>query len=199
MTLYTAKAIATVLDMTERNVRKLRAKGVIREAKPGLYELVPTVNAYINYLRGADAQEDTYTEQRARLTKAKAEAAELENGLRKNDLHETGEIEKALTVLVANLRTRMLALPAKLTPNIVQLEGDKNKVFDLLQGSIEEALEEMSHYENAFALPEGDKGGTNGTNAGRSGAVRGNAKGEKKTKKAAARKPKQAGKAEDVQ
>jgi len=83
MKLYTVKAIATMLDMTERNVRKLRAKGIIREAKPRLYELVPTVNAYINYIRGADAGEDTYTAERARLTKAKAEAAEMENRLRR--------------------------------------------------------------------------------------------------------------------
>lgn len=170
MKLYTAKAISVLLDMTERNVRKLRAKGIIHEAKPGLYELTPTVNAYINYLRGADADADDYTAQRARLAKAKADAAEQENRLRGKELHETDEIEKAISVLITNLRTRALALPAKLTPSIVQLEGDKNKIYDLLQTSIEEMLEEMSHYETAFELPEGEENGRSSNPSGEEGA-----------------------------
>lgn len=193
MKLYTVKAIATMLDMTERNVRKLKAKGVIREAKPGLYELVPTVNAYINYLRGEDAEGDTYTEARARLATAKAVAAENENRLRQKELHETGEVERAITVLVTNLRTRALALPAKLTPNIVALEGDKNKVYDLLQVSMEEMLNEMSKYENAFEVPEGEEDGRDKPDTGRTGASS-RADGEtKKAHKERVRKPRKTG------
>lgn len=158
MRLYTSKAMAAVLDMTDRNVRKLRAKGIIREAKPGLYELVPTVNAYINYLRGEDDSGDTYTEARARLASAKAEAAELDNGLRKKDLHETEEIERAITVLVTNLRTRALALPTKLAPKLAQLNGDEAACHDILLRELEEMLEEMSDYSNALELPEGEDG-----------------------------------------
>lgn len=47
MTLYTSKVIAQWLCLTERRVRQLRDEGVIVEARPGLYELQPTVARYI--------------------------------------------------------------------------------------------------------------------------------------------------------
>lgn len=157
MKLYTAEAIAIYLDMSTRNVRNLRKKKIIRETKPGLYELVPTVNDYINYLRGEDGSSDSYTEERAKLTRAKAEAAELETRLRKGELHETDEIEQSLSTFVANLRSRALGLPAKLTPNLAQMGGDNIGIYDLLDKSMKELLEETSNYETAFALAEGSE------------------------------------------
>ena len=52
MTLYTSKVIAQWLCLTERRVRQLRDEGVIVEARPGLYDLQPTVARYIKYLGG---------------------------------------------------------------------------------------------------------------------------------------------------
>lgn len=46
MTLYTSKVVAQWLCLTERRVRQLRDEGVIVEARPGLYELQPTVARY---------------------------------------------------------------------------------------------------------------------------------------------------------
>ena len=59
MTLYTSKVIAQWLCLTERRVRQLRDEGVIVEARPGLYELQPTVARYIKYLGGAGKDFDT--------------------------------------------------------------------------------------------------------------------------------------------
>ena len=53
MTLYTSKVVAQWLCLTERRVRQLRDEGVIVEARPGLYELQPTVARYITYIGGA--------------------------------------------------------------------------------------------------------------------------------------------------
>jgi len=87
-------------------------------------------------------------------------------------------------VLVTNLRTRALALPAKLTPNIVALEGDKDKVYDLLAASMEEMLEEMSNYNKAFELPEDDTDGRGaaGTGGAKAGARADSPKGKGKKK-----------------
>lgn len=57
MTLYTSKVIAQWLCLTERRVRQLRDEGVIVEARPGLYELQPTVARYIKYLGGAGKED----------------------------------------------------------------------------------------------------------------------------------------------
>lgn len=181
MKLYTAEAIAIYLDMSTRNVRNLRKKKIIRETKPGLYELIPTVNAYINYLRGEDGSSDSYTEERAKLTRAKAEAAEMETRLRKGELHETAEVEQALSTFATNLRSRALGLPAKLTPSLAQMGGDNVGIYDLLDKSMRELLEETSKYEAAFALPEGsedERGRADRSGAAASGRNHGKEKAE---------------------
>ena len=110
MTLYTSKVVAQWLCLTERRVRQLRDEGVIVEARPGLYELQPTVARYITYIGGAG--KETLTNERMKLTRAKREAAELENELRKGEVHRTEDIERGIKSMFLNIRSRFLALPA---------------------------------------------------------------------------------------
>ena len=89
MKLYTSAAIARRLDMSERNVRSLRDKGIIKEYRPGLYELEAVTIQYINFLRknNPDAEEKVdYNTERAKLMRAKRESQELELQMRKNEL-----------------------------------------------------------------------------------------------------------------
>ncbi len=92
MTLYTSRVVAQYLNLTERRVRQLRDEGVIREKRPGLYDLIDTMSRYIKYI-GSGSKADL-NEERAKLTKAKREAAEMENKVRKAELLEVGSVEK---------------------------------------------------------------------------------------------------------
>lgn len=152
MTLYTSKVVAQHLNLTERRVRQLRDEGVIREKRPGLYDLVDTMTRYIKYI-GAGSQADL-NDERAKLTKEKRIAAETENRVRKAELLEVGDVEKAYSAMMMNFRSRILALPQKLAPAVVALEGDEQQVQDLIQAELEEALETLSHAEEALAEPE---------------------------------------------
>lgn len=152
MTLYTSKVVAQHLNLTERRVRQLRDEGVIREKRPGLYDLVDTMTRYIKYI-GAGSKADLNYE-RAKLTKEKRIAAETENRVRKAELLEVGDVEKAYSAMMMNFRSRILALPQKLAPAVVALEGDEQQVQDLIQAELEEALETLSHAEEALAEPE---------------------------------------------
>ena len=51
MKLYTVKAVASWLDLTESRVRQLRKEKIITEYRPGLYDLKTVTHEYINYLR----------------------------------------------------------------------------------------------------------------------------------------------------
>lgn len=113
MTLYTSKVIAQWLCLTERRVRQLRDEGVIVEARPGLYELQPTVARYIKYLGGA-GKESLNTE-RMKLTAEKRKAAEMDNDLRRGDLHSTQDIEKGIQTMCLNIRSRFLAMNISIT------------------------------------------------------------------------------------
>lgn len=148
MTLYTSKVVAQWLCLTERRVRQLRDEGVIVEARPGLYELQPTVARYITYIGGAG--KETLTNERMKLTRAKREAAELENELRKGEVHRTEDIERGIKSMFLNIRSRFLALPAKLSPTLATMGGNQTGIFDELKQAIDEILEEMSDYRVAF-------------------------------------------------
>ena len=157
MTLYTSKVVAQWLCLTERRVRQLRDEGVIVEARPGLYELQPTVARYITYIGGAG--EETLTNERMKLTRAKREAAELENELRKGEVHRTEDIERGIKSMFLNIRSRFLALPAKLSPTLATMGGNQTGIFDELKQAIDEILEEMSDYRVAFAVQDGESDG----------------------------------------
>lgn len=159
MTLYTSKVVAVWLGVTERYVRKLRDDGIIIEKQPGLYDLQETITRYCTYARKAHGKTDL-NDERAMLTKAKRVAAEMENDLRRGTLHSTEDIEKGLKTMMLNIRSRFLALPAKLSPTLASMGGNQAGIFDELKAAIDEALEELSDYRVTFAVENDEKGGT---------------------------------------
>lgn len=155
MTLYTSKAVAQWLGLTERRIRQMRDAGIIREAKPGLYDMKPTVQAYLAYLRNNTGD---LNQQRAELTKTKKELAKLELDERKGDLHRTEDVEQALTTMLMNFRTKIMSMPAKLAKTLAGM-SDNAEIYDLLKKETDEALDELSDYDNAFAVQEGTDDG----------------------------------------
>ena len=151
MKLYTTKAVAAWLDLTESRVRQLRNDKIITERQPGLYELKTVTNEYINYLRkGSHAEASVdYNTERAKLVRAKRESQELELRLRKNELHETEEIEKVMTDTLIKFKTRLMAIPAKQSP-ILSKKKDQTEIFKLLKAAIDEALEELADFQKLF-------------------------------------------------
>ena len=158
MKLYTSKVVAAWLGLTERRARQLRDEGVISEKQPGLYDLQATVTKYITFLRNGSGKINL-NDERAGLTRAKREAAEMENKLRMGELHRTQDIEAGLKTVFLNIRGRFLALPAKLSPTLASMGGNQTAIFDELKQAIDEALEELSDYRVAFAARDGDEDG----------------------------------------
>ena len=114
MKLYTSKVVADWLTVTPRRVRQLRDEGVLVEKAPELYELQSSVVRYISYLRKGSGNTNL-NDERAMLTRAKREAADMENEERRGNLHRTEDIEKGLAALCLNMRGRFSGLPAKLS------------------------------------------------------------------------------------
>lgn len=152
MKLYTSKVVAVWLGVTERRVRQLRDEGVIQETRPGLYDLQPTVAKYIAYIGGAG--KESLNQERTKLTAAKREAAEMDNEQRRGDLHSTADIEAGIKTMFLNMRGRLLALPAKLSPTLANMGGDQQGIFDVLKQAIGEALEELSGSASSLAARE---------------------------------------------
>ncbi len=155
MKLYTSNVVADWLAVTPRRVRQLRDEGVIVEKAPGLYDLQSCVVRYISYLCKGNGNTNL-NDERAMLTKAKREAADMENEERRGNLHSTGDIEKGLAALCLNMRGRFSGLPAKLSGELAQMGGNQAGIHDKLKAAIDETLEELSHFNVAFAIRSGE-------------------------------------------
>lgn len=152
MKLYTDKAVADWLALTDRRVRQLRDDGVISERAPGLYDMKNTVTRYILFLRKGRGKTD-YNDERALLTRAKREAADMENEMRRNNLHRAEDIERGIQTMCLNIRGRFSTLPAKLAGELAALTGgNQAAIFDQLKAAIDETLEELSGYNVALAM-----------------------------------------------
>lgn len=154
MKLYTSSVVADWLAVTPRRVRQLRDEGVLVEKVPGLYDLQSSVVRYISYMRKGSGNTNL-NDERAMLTRAKREAADMENEERRGNLHRTEDIEKGLATLCLNMRGRFSSIPAKLSGELAQMGGNRAGIYDKLKATIDETLEEMSHYDVAFAIRSG--------------------------------------------
>ncbi|MDO4301771.1 MAG: hypothetical protein Q4D26_10320 [Clostridia bacterium] len=151
MKLYSSAAVARWLDLTERRIRQLRDKGIIKEYRQGYYMLQETIHKYIHYLRGENDgfQNLNYNTERAKLIKAKREIQELELQLRKNEVHTSEDVKLVMTDMLVKFKTRIMAVPAKASP-ILAKKTDQTEIFKILKQYVDEALEELSRYGKTF-------------------------------------------------
>lgn len=139
---------------------------------PGLYKLIETNHAYINYLKGNSQAEQNlnYYQERAKLVKTKRLNEELDLQTRKKELHESEIIEEIMGEMLTNFKVRLMAIPAKLSPALAA-ERDKTKIYKILQEAVEEALNELADFQTAFYVeeePAEEKGAKEGKDNGKS-------------------------------
>ncbi len=159
MKLHDTKAVARFLDVSERRVRQLRDEKIIDEVRPNLYDLLDTNRRYINYLRKRNPESEEavdYNTERALLVRVKRKNEELDLQVRENQLHSSEDVEQVITNMLINFRSRLMAIPARLSP-ILSKKTDKTEIFKILKAQIDEALNELSDFNALFG--EGAKSG----------------------------------------
>lgn len=141
--------ICKLLDLTPQRVAQLVNMGVIPRKERGRYELVPVVRGYIKYLReravkgDVQAGADDYATHRARLTKAKADMAEMEREQMANALIPAADVEMAWIEVVANMRAKLLAIPTTAAAD-TQAAPTLAEAKQVLKVKVNEALSELS-------------------------------------------------------
>lgn len=152
MKLYDKNAVAKFLDMTPKNVERLTQKGILQTKQGNLYALAETNREYIKYLRdrNPESQEAVdLNEERAKLTKTKRLNEELDLAVKKGELHKSEDIEKVMTAMLINFKSRLSAIPAEEADKLAAMT-DKAKIFLYLNDKIKEALNELSDFEGIF-------------------------------------------------
>lgn len=143
-TLITVGELAKLLDLTPQRVRQLVNEGVLPKASRGSYAMRACVNAYINFLRDktvtASGSQHDYRTEKARLTKAQAEIAEIELAQKRGELASISDFEKATEAVMRTIRTNMMNIPQRAVTRLLG-ETDETTFKDVLQDEIRQALE----------------------------------------------------------
>jgi phage terminase Nu1 subunit (DNA packaging protein) len=168
--------ICKLLDLTPQRINQLVNMGVIPRKERGRYELVPVVRSYVKYLReraikgDVQAGGDDYASHRARLTKAKADMAEMEREQMAARLLPSSDVQKAWCDVVANMRTKMLAIPTNAAAD-TQAASSLAGAKQVLKEKVHDALSELAEMRVEVITPiratdDEDGGDTSAENGG---------------------------------
>lgn len=138
-----ADELGLLLGVSGRTVRELASRGVIAKAGRGRYSTAEAVRAYAAHLREGAALrggDDATVAARRREAEARAEKIELQNAQVRRDLVPAAEVERLWTEVLADVRARMLAVPARCRSrlgHLTQADGAaiEEEVRDALKGA----------------------------------------------------------------
>jgi phage terminase Nu1 subunit (DNA packaging protein) len=151
---YTIPQLAINTGYSEAAIRKMRSQGMPvaiegRGRRPMKIDLAQFIHFLLERERAKyqDSETDDISEYKRRKAKADAEAAEINLAVRRGDLVEIESVERVVTAAIMNARSRMLALPTKMTPRVHGLE--KKEIEIELKNEIETALTELANIDPA--------------------------------------------------
>lgn len=157
---YPAKTIAKLLMLTERRVQQLSKEGVIPRAERGRYELGPAVQGYVRFLRDRAIGGESVggeADDKARLTRARADIAQFEAQRLNGELVECDEVQKTWADIVGRFRARCLAIASKAAP-MVAVEETVEACNEIIETFVHEALAEIAATEVVGSGAAGDTG-----------------------------------------
>lgn len=157
--LQSTDIIAKLFDLDVRRVQQLAKEGILPAASQRSYkfDLLPTVKAYIRYLRdranGKEAKTaDTVKAEadklraEADLKQSKAKIAELQLKELEGKMHRSEDVEALTNDLVYTARSMIMALPGRLAMDVVQA-GSANEASALIRTECYKILDELAGYQ----------------------------------------------------
>ncbi|GHS90855.1 hypothetical protein AGMMS49957_17530 [Synergistales bacterium] len=144
---YSTDFIAKLFMISERRVQQLTKEKILPQVSRGNYDVVTTIQSYVRYLgeRIKSGDDADLQKERALLTKAQRETAELELALMRGELHKSEDVMRVWTENVMNCRLRLLAIPTKIAPILAE-NSDAQSVQEILKEAIYEAIDELAEY-----------------------------------------------------
>lgn len=157
--LQSTEIMAKLFELDPRRVQQLAKEGVLPAAsqRPYKFDLLPTVKAYIRYLRdranGKEAKTaDTVKAEadklraEADLKQSKAKIAELQLKELEGKMHRSEDVEAMTNDLVYTARSMIMALPGRLAMDVVQA-GSANEASALIRTECYKILDELAGYQ----------------------------------------------------
>jgi phage terminase Nu1 subunit (DNA packaging protein) len=152
MPIVSIDKVADALNLTPRRVQYLVKKEGLPTEGRGQYDPVKCMLFYIRYLqrklksKAVETVDGTYLperEERVRRLRADSEMKELNLAERRKKLVSISDVERAITELVLTTKARLLAVPARVAPEIVN-ESSRLMIEAKIEKAIHEALVQLS-------------------------------------------------------
>ncbi len=156
--LQSSAIIGKLFGVGERRVQQLAKEGVIpaAETKPYKFDLLPTVQAYIQYLsnkangkeaKTADTVQAEADKLRAEadLKQSKAKIADMQLKELEGKMHRSEDVEAVMNDIVYTIRGMIMALPGRLAMD-VQKAGSANEASAIIRAECNKILNELANY-----------------------------------------------------
>lgn len=149
----TGDGLAKTLGISRRWVHQLTNEGILQKSPNNKFNVADSVRRYCEYLRSGQTEKKTDSQNELIQNKTKYEdvrhqIASLKLARMKNQVHDAGDVERVLTGMLATFRTKILAIPAKVSLQLAN--KPKNDIMSTLSGELREALTELSEYDPAM-------------------------------------------------
>lgn len=142
-------ALAKILNMSERHLRRLAEENVIKKNGQNKYLFLESVHSYLDYLElkndaDVDLKEEKIKEEIKKIKKD-TELKTLKISELKNQLHSATVIEEVMTNMLVNIKGKLLSLPNKLAPAVISCDN-LGEIQDIILTGISDTLTELSEY-----------------------------------------------------
>jgi len=146
-------------------VQQLTKEGVIPKAERGRYELAPAVQGYVRYLQERSLRTDTstidYHAEKARLTKAQADSAEVEAAKSRGEVCSVATIERNLATLFAEVAANLRNIPTRVASALVG-NTDEREVKAVLLREIDSVLTALADSDILIELSDDEEDADSG-------------------------------------
>jgi phage terminase Nu1 subunit (DNA packaging protein) len=148
--------LARLFSLTAVRVQQLAKDGIVIKAERGRYDLWASIRGYIKFLQERRVNQwdqgeagGDWQKERARLTRAKADMAEMQAAILKGTVHEAKAVEAVWTDHLLACRAKLLGMPKKLAPR-VHGQAKLTTIEIEIDAAITEALNELAAYDPAL-------------------------------------------------
>lgn len=146
--------LANLFGVSTRRIRQFENEGIIKKVARGKYSLQENIKSYITYIQATSNlkndektdEEVNYDVEHALLEKRKREKIELELAEMRGEMHKSEDVERVMNDMLSNFRSKLLALPSRLAPQLVTLTTISD-FQDILQREVLDILHELSNYD----------------------------------------------------
>lgn len=154
--LVSSKTLEALFGVSDRTIRDLAEKGIIKRNSHGKYLFWDSAKSYILAIKIANAGKNQvkdeeqgldYDEEHALHEHVKRQITEIKLQLIKGQVHKAEDVERVMTDMFSKFKSKMTALPAKMAK---KLEGkNKIEIQEILKKEIDNALVELASYNPA--------------------------------------------------